>query len=139
MRSLDGKVALVTGSGRGLGRACAQLLAREGARVVVAEINEETGEETAQLIRAGGGEAAFVRVDISRSADVQAMVAFAVESFGGLDCAINNAVRFMDRTPLADISDEDWASMASVNINGTFFCMKYEIRAMLERGGGAIV
>lgn len=139
MAELEGKVALVTGAGRGLGRACAQTLAREGAKVVVAEIDEQTGAETAQSIRDNGGEAAFVRTDISSSGDVQAMVACAVENFGGLDCAINNAIRFMDRTPLADISDEAWAAAMAVNINGTFLCMKHEITAMLERGGGAIV
>lgn len=139
MDSLAGKVALVTGAGRGLGRACAQLLAREGANVVVAEIDSETGDETAKLIRESGGEAAFVRADISRSDEVQAMVNFATETYGGLDCAINNAIRFIDRTPLAEISKEDWDKTASVNITGTFMCLKYEIRAMLERGGGAIV
>ena len=139
MTSLQGKVGLVTGAGRGLGRACANLLAREGAKVVVAEIDEATGEETARLIREGGGEAAFVRADIESSEEVQAMVQFATGTFGGLDCAINNAITFIQRTPLADISRQDWDRTASVNITGTFLCMKYEIRAMLEHGGGAIV
>jgi glucose 1-dehydrogenase len=139
MALLDGKVALVTGAGRGLGRACAQLFAEAGAKVVVAEIDPATGEETARLIRAGGGEAAFVRADISSSADVQAMVRFAVDTFGGLDCAVNNAIRFIDRQPLAAIADDVWASTIAVNVTGTFFCMKYEIAAMLDRGGGAIV
>ena len=137
--SLIGKVALVTGAGRGLGRSCAQLFAREGAQVVVAELDPTTGEESARLIRAGGGEAAFVQADISRPDDVEAMVRFAVETYGGLDCAINNAVLGIPRTPLADISFEDWNRAASVNIDGAFLCMKYEIPAMLQRGGGAIV
>jgi len=135
----DGRVALITGAGRGLGRACAQLLAREGAKVIVAEIDSNSGEETAEIIREGGGEAAFVQADISQSADVQAMVKFAIKTFGGLDCAINNAIRFIDRTPLAEISRKDWDRTAAVNITGTFMCMKYEIQAMLQRGGGAIV
>jgi NAD(P)-dependent dehydrogenase (short-subunit alcohol dehydrogenase family) len=139
MGSLKGKTALVTGAGRGLGRACANLLAREGARVVVAELDPATGEDAAHVIREGGGEAAFVRADVASSEDVQAMVAFAVETFGGLDCAINNAMRSMDRTPLAEISREDWDKTAAVNITGTFLCMKYEIRAMLAASGGAIV
>jgi len=96
-------------------------------------------KQTAQTIREAGGEAVFVRTDISSPAEVQAMIRCAEESFGGLDCAVNNAVRFIDRQPLADISEEDWAATCSVNITGTFLCMKYEIRAMLEHGGGAIV
>jgi NAD(P)-dependent dehydrogenase (short-subunit alcohol dehydrogenase family) len=139
MKPLEGKVALVTGAGRGLGRACATLLARDGAKVVVAEIDEESGQDTARLIRDNGGEAAFVRADISKTDQAEAMVHFAVRTFGGLDCAVNNAISFIDRTPLADISREDWDRTTSVNITGTFLCMKYEIKAMLERGGGAIV
>src|SRR4029077_6916254 len=92
MGLLDGKVGLVTGSARGLGRACAQLLAREGARVVVIDINREGGEETVKLIRAAGGEATFKLTDLSKPADIEAMVKAAVDTYGGLDCAINNAV-----------------------------------------------
>jgi len=136
---LEGKVGLVTGAGRGLGRACANLLAREGAKVVVAEIDETTGEETASLIREGGGDAAFVRTDIANPDDVRSMVRFAIETFGALDCAINNAVAFIARTPLAAIADEEWSRLARINIDGTFLCMKYEIEAMLNGGGGAIV
>lgn len=139
MGSLVGKVALVTGAGRGLGRACAQIFAREGAKVVVAEINPETGEETAGMIRNAGGDAFAIRADIARSEDVQAMVRAAVDRFGGLDCAINNAVLDIRRQPLAEISEDDWDRALAVNITGAFLCMKYEIRAMIERGGGAIV
>lgn len=139
MGSLDGKVALVTGAGRGLGRACANVFAREGARLVIAEIDSESGEETAHLIRESGGDAVFVQTDISQSEDVRAMVSCAVDSLGGLDCAVNNACRFMDRTPLAEIEDDAWSSTLAVNVNGTFMCMKQEIAAMLDRGGGAIV
>jgi NAD(P)-dependent dehydrogenase (short-subunit alcohol dehydrogenase family) len=139
MAALADKVALVTGSGRGLGRACARIFAREGAKVVIAEIDPETGEETARLIRQSGGEATSVRADISKSADVQAMVQTALDTYGGLDCAINNAVRDIRRQPLADISEEDWERALAVNFTGVFLCLKYEIRAMLARGGGAIV
>jgi NAD(P)-dependent dehydrogenase (short-subunit alcohol dehydrogenase family) len=139
MNLLDGKVALVTGSGRGLGRACAQLLARDGARVVVVDRNDDDGTETVRLIAECGGEAAFVHADVGKSADIQAMVRFAKERFGGLDCAVNNAVANLGRTPLAEIDDDVWDRGIAVNVTGVFLCMKYEIQAMLERGGGAIV
>ncbi len=139
MRQLDNKVALVTGSGQGLGRACAQIFAREGAKVVVVDLNRETGEETVALIRQAGGDATFVSANVSRSADVQAMVQAAIDIFGGLDCAINIAVCNISRHPLADISDEDWERALAVNFTGVFLCMKYEIKAMLQRGSGAIV
>jgi NAD(P)-dependent dehydrogenase (short-subunit alcohol dehydrogenase family) len=139
MAALEGKVALVTGAGRGLGRACAQTFAREGAKVVVVDIRPEGAEETVQLIKDAGGEATAVTADVAQSAQIQAMVRAAVETYGGLDCAINNAVFNIGRSPLADITDEDWDRALAVNYTGVFLCMKYEIRAMLERGAGAIV
>jgi NAD(P)-dependent dehydrogenase (short-subunit alcohol dehydrogenase family) len=139
MGSLDGKVALVTGSGRGLGRACARLFAREGAKVVVVDLNPDDGAETVGLIASAGGEALFVEADVGKSEDIQRMVRSAVEHFGGLDCAINNAVCNIGRAPLADIDEDDWNRALAVNVTGVFLCMKYEIQAMLKRGGGAIV
>lgn len=139
MGLLDDKVALVTGSGRGLGRACAQIFAREGAKVVIADLNAENGAETVKLVEDAGGTAVFVEANVGKSADIQRMVRTAVETFGGLDCAVNNAVCNIGRTPLADITEEDWDRAAAVNITGVFLCMKYEIKAMLERGGGSIV
>lgn len=139
MGALDGKVALVTGGGRGLGRACVEVFAREGARVVIVDINDDNGEEAAAAIKASGGEALYVRADIGKSGDVQAMVKAAVDHFGGLDCAVNNAVLNIGRTPLADIAEADWDRALAVNFTGVFLCMKYEIQAMLKRGGGAIV
>lgn len=137
--SLNGKVALVTGAGSGLGRACSRIFAREGASVVVADIRPEGSEETVALIRDAGGEATFVEADISKPDQVQAMVRAAVDTYGGLDCAVNNAVFFYNRRPLAEIPDDDWARAAAVNYTGAFLCMKYEILAMIERGGGSIV
>jgi NAD(P)-dependent dehydrogenase (short-subunit alcohol dehydrogenase family) len=139
MSSLEGKVALVTGSGRGLGRECARIFARRGAKVVVVDINQETGPETVRLIKEAGGEAIFSPSDISTSDGVKAMVRAAVDTWGGLDCAINNALRPMAYKPLADISEEEWHAGLAVNLTGVFMCMKYEIQAMLERGGGSIV
>jgi NAD(P)-dependent dehydrogenase (short-subunit alcohol dehydrogenase family) len=139
MGTLNGKVALVTGAGRGLGRACARIFAREGARVVVADIQRDNGEETVKLIKDSGGEATFAAADVSRSADVQTMVRTAVDVYSGLDCAINNAVRNVGRHPLAELSEEDWDRSIAVNFTGVFLCMKYEIQAMLKRGGGSIV
>jgi NAD(P)-dependent dehydrogenase (short-subunit alcohol dehydrogenase family) len=139
MGIMDGKVALVTGAGRGLGRACAQIFAREGAKVVVVDLAPESGEETVKLIRESGGDAVFARADVSRPDEVEAMVRTAVERFGGLDAAVNNAIAYMDRKPVRDITLEEWNRVFSVNFTGVFLCMKYEIGAMLERGGGAIV
>lgn len=139
MKLLQDKVALVTGSGRGLGRACAQIFVREGAKVVVVDLDRDLGNETVELLRQAGGEAEFVQADVSIAKDVKRMVAAATEHFGGLDCAINNAVRNIGRAPLAELEEADWDRALAVNVTGVFLCMKYEIQAMLARGGGAIV
>lgn len=139
MAKLAGKVALVTGAGRGLGRACAQQFAIEGARVAVVDIRQNEGNETVSLIERSGGHAIFIDADISKPSAVKKMVEVTVDHFGGLDCAINNAVCDIGRFPLAEIPDVEWDRSMSVNLTGVFLCMKYQIQAMLARGGGAIV
>ena len=140
MRLLEGKVGLVTGAGSGLGRATALLAAEEGSRVVIADIVEESGIETADRVRKAGGEALFVRTDVSDEAQVEAMVARAVEAFGALDWASNNAVGGSARFgPLDQIDERSWMSTLDVCLKGVFFGMKYEIPAMLGNGGGSII
>jgi len=139
MRDLEGKSAIVTGAGRGLGRECATLFASEGARVIVADIDQASGEETVALIRESGGEALFSRTDVSRSEDVQTMVDLAVREFGRLDCAVNNAMAGIEKRKLADIPEEDWDRSIAVNLTSIYLCMKYQIRAMLASGSGSIV
>lgn len=138
MGSFDGKVALVTGAARGLGRVTALAFAREGARVIVADIDELGGEETLRLLRAAGGDGRFVRADVRVEADVEAMVAKTVEAYGRLDCAVNNAgvVRF---APIVEETTESFDFHVDTNLRGVFYCMKHEIRQMLKGGGGAIV
>jgi NAD(P)-dependent dehydrogenase (short-subunit alcohol dehydrogenase family) len=139
MGSLEGKVALVTGGAMGIGRASAEIFAREGAAVVVADIDDAGGRQTVAVIEAGGGQASFVHTDVSVKADVTRMVAHAVDTFGGLDCAHNNAGMAAPMAPLADYPDEGWDRTLAVMLTGVYHCMKAEIPLMLERGGGAIV
>jgi len=137
--ALAGKVALVTGAAMGIGRASAEVFAREGAAVVVADIDEPGGRETVELIEQAGGAASFVRADVSIKRDVAAMVDHAVARYGGLDCAHNNAGVAAPMVPLADYPDDGWDRTLAVMLTGVYYCMKAEIPAMLARGGGAIV
>jgi NAD(P)-dependent dehydrogenase (short-subunit alcohol dehydrogenase family) len=139
MRSLEGKVAIVTGAAMGIGRAAALIFAREGASVVVADIDEDQGTQTVELVRASGAQASFVRTDVSVAADVAAMVQYAVDTYGGVDCAHNNAGIAAPMAPLADYPDDGWDRTIAVMLTGVYLCMKAEIPRMLERGGGAIV
>ncbi len=137
---LENKTALVTGGSSGIGRASALALAREGAKVAVADVNVEGGKETVEMVKEAGGEAISIKADVSQVAEVEAMVSRAVETYGRLDCALNNAgIAGAFGTPAADYPEDAWHQVISVNLTGVWLCMKYEIRQMLQQGGGAIV
>lgn len=133
-----GKVAFVTGAGSGIGRAAALAFAREGAEVVAADFSEQGNQETARMIEELGGKVLAVRCDVARSEDVKAALDQAVEVFGHLDVAFNNAGVYKSN-PTADVSEEEWDWIMAINLRGVFLCMKYEIPLMLQHGGGAIV
>ncbi|MCE5191194.1 MAG: SDR family oxidoreductase [Actinomycetia bacterium] len=139
MGLVEGKVALVTGSGSGIGRQSALAFGREGAKVVVADVVVDGGQETVKMIKAAGGDAAFVKCDVSKAADVEAAVKFTVDTFGKIDCAHNNAGIEGPTRATADISEADWDKVLGINLKGIFLSMKYEIPQMLAGGGGAIV
>ncbi|WP_437623978.1 SDR family oxidoreductase [Sorangium sp. So ce1151] len=134
-----GKVAFVTGAGSGIGRAAALAFAREGAKVVVADVSEQNSQETVRRIEALGGRALAVRCDVTRAEDVKAALDQTIAAFGRLDAAFNNAGSEQAVTATADLTEEEWNRIVRVNLGGVFLCMKYEIPLMLQRGGGAIV
>ena len=136
---LDGKVALITGGSSGIGRATAQIFAREGAKVVVADVGVEGGEETVRLIQAAGGEAVFIKTDVAQAADVEAMVKKAVDTYGRLDCAFNNAGIEGVVKPTVEYGEADWDRVLAINLKGVWLCMKAELQQMLKQGSGAIV
>lgn len=137
-RMLEGKVAVVTGGASGIGRATAIIFAREGARVVVADVIPEVGEETVRLIKETGNEALFVKCDVSKAVDIEAMVMKTVDRYGRLDYAFNNAgVGILKST--VDCTEEDWNLCINVMLKGVWLSMKYEIPQMLKQGSGAIV
>ena len=139
MKRFEGKVALVTGGSSGIGRAACLAFAREGARVVINDIRAEGGEETLRLVREAGGEGIFVQADVSKAAEVEAMVQKAMDTCGRLDCACNNAgigepLRRMHKT-----SEDNWDRVMDTNLKGVYLCMRAEIPRMLKQGKGAIV
>jgi NAD(P)-dependent dehydrogenase (short-subunit alcohol dehydrogenase family) len=138
-RQFEGKVALVTGGASGIGYACSTTLARGGARLVVADLNEELGNRVVSEIKANDGDAIFTRTDVARPEDVEAMVDAAIQAFGRLDIAVNNAGVGGESNPTGAYSIDSWRKVIDINLNSVFYCLRYEIPRMLESGGGAIV
>ena len=140
MARLDGKVALITGAGNGMGQVASVLFAQEGARIIVADFSPEGGAETVAAVEAVGGEAAFVKVDVARSDQVQAMIAFTMERFGALNVLYNNAGIFpADDGGATETPEPTWDRVMDVNLKGVWLGCKYGIPAMLASGGGSIV
>jgi NAD(P)-dependent dehydrogenase (short-subunit alcohol dehydrogenase family) len=137
---LEGKAALITGGNSGIGKATALVFAREGARVAVAARRELEGEGTVDLITQRGGEAIFIKTDVTQASQVKAMVEQTVEAFGRLDCAFNNAGRPGDAgAPTHEYPEDVWRQVMEVNLTGTFLCVKYELQQMVKKGMGVIV
>lgn len=138
MQGLSEQVAIVTGASSGIGRATAERLAEEGAKVVIADVAEQKGQTVADAISEAGGEATFVSTDVTSSAAVEEMIETALETYGGLDIAVNNAGIISPMVSLDEIEDADWERIVSINLEGVFNCMRHEI-AEMEAEGGAIV
>lgn len=139
-QQLAGRSAIITGAAGGIGRAAAQLFAGEGARLILTDQNAKRGEETLALVRQAGGTAQFMAGDISSEPFVESVVAAAVSGYGKLDCAFNNAGIISDLAqPVDGFSIEEWDRVLRINLTSVFLCMKYETRAMLKNGAGAIV
>jgi NAD(P)-dependent dehydrogenase (short-subunit alcohol dehydrogenase family) len=136
---LDGKVALVTGAGRGMGAAIAKGFAAEGAKVIVAEVNEQSGRAVVEAIRAAGGEARFVHTDVSNPASVHALLAATLTAYGRLDCACNNAAIDRESALFADVEDSMADQIIALNFRGVYSCMKGQIKQMVAQGGGGTI
>ncbi len=136
---MSGKVIIITGGASGIGRATAMAFAREGASVMIGDIDNAGAEKTVASIRNNGGEASCIRVDVTKPTDIQQMITSAVTQYGGLDYAFNNAGFPGSNAGIVETSEEDWHRVMAINLTGVWLCMKYEIPEMLKRGGGAIV
>ena len=136
--NLTGKIVLVTGGNSGIGRAAAHAFADSGATVVVSARRQREGEAVVAEITAAGGQAEFVRGDVSRAAEVEALTTSIITRYGRLDCAFNNAGVYLGG-PVHEFSEEDWDTLCDINLKGVFLCVKYQVAQMLAQGGGAIV
>jgi len=139
MGRLDNKVAIITGAGMGMGQAGAIMFAKEGAKVVVVDWNTEAGEETVKMIREAGGEAIFVKADVSKARDAGNMVKTTIDTYGKLDIIYNNAAIIGRPAFTEDTTEEEWERIISINLKGVWLGMKYAIPEMLNRGGGSII
>jgi NAD(P)-dependent dehydrogenase (short-subunit alcohol dehydrogenase family) len=139
MKEFEGKVALVTGGGSGIGRATAIAFAREGAKVVIGNRNVQRGEETVAMIQKAGGTASFKKTDVTIAKEIEALVDHVVKTYGGLDLAFNNAGVEGDIAPTVEQTEANYNAVMEVNVKGVWLSMKYEIPKMLKRGGGSIV
>lgn len=139
MKLLESKVAVITGAGSGIGKAISLLYAKEGAKIVVSDIDEKAGNEVVSEIKAGGGEAAFVKADTSKPDDSKSLTEQAVKQFGGLHIAVNNAGIGGPISPLGEYPIDGWNKVISINLSGVFYGLRYQIPEMLKSGGGSIV
>ena len=139
MNKFEGKVVLITGANSGIGQASALAFAREGARVVLAARRVQQGEDTVRLMKQNGGDAIFVKTDVSNSAEVEALMRATIEMYGRLDFAVNNAGTAGNLGPAAEMSEEEWDSVIGTNLKGVWLCLKHEIALMTRQGGGSIV
>lgn len=138
-KHMSGKSGLVTGAGSGIGRASALAFAKAGANVMVSDMNEVSGKETVQLIEELGGQAAFIKCDVSNEEQVKELIEATVSTFGKIDFAHNNAGITIPPTTLGETPSEDWDRIVKINLYGTHFCMKHELEVMKKQGGGTIV
>ena len=139
MSLLKNKVAFVSGAGSGIGRAVAEAYAREGAQVVVSDINVEHGEETVKIIKDNGGEAFFIKGDSSSAADNKRVVEETVAKYGRLDISCNNAGMGGPAKPTGEYEPEEWDKVIALNLSGVFYACRYQLEQMLKNGGGSIV
>ncbi|WP_304131865.1 SDR family NAD(P)-dependent oxidoreductase [Mesonia mobilis] len=139
MKTLENKVAIITGSGSGIGKSTALLFAKEGAKVVVTDINEEHGNSVVKEIEANGGDAIFIKADTSKAEDSEMTVKKTIEKFGQLDIAVNNAGISGPTEPIGEYSIKAWDKVISINLSGVFYGMRYQIPEMQKAGKGSII
>ncbi len=139
MEKLKGKVAIVTGAGSGIGASIARLFAKNGAKVLLTDVDEENGKKVTEEIKSNGGEAAFYKADVSKAEDSESSVAKAVEQFGGLHIAVNNAGISGEAKPIGEIDLDDWHKVLNINLNGVFYGLRYQIPQMVKGGSGSII